>query len=128
MRKVEFQNQAALIAWANARSALQPELRFLFHVPNGGSRNIREAANLKRAGVRAGVPDLHLPVPRGEHVGLWIEMKSADGRTSPEQREWASFLHAHGHRVETCRDWIAARDIIVEYLAGQPKRPVARVA
>jgi hypothetical protein len=117
MKKIEFQNQAALVAWANTRATLQPELRFLFHVPNGGSRHPIEAANLKRIGVRRGLPDLCLPVKRREYIGLWIEMKAPDGRSSPEQREWHEFLRREGHRVEVCHDWIAARDIIIEYLA-----------
>jgi hypothetical protein len=116
--KIEFQHQSALISWANARAKLHPELRLLYHVPNGGSRNIREAANLKRAGVRAGVPDLHLPVARGEYHGLWLELKSPTGRTSDAQRDWHAALRDEGHRVEVCTDWIAARDILIAYLSS----------
>mgnify|MGYP004433785991 CR=1 FL=1 len=38
-------------------------------------RDARTAANLKRQGVKAGVPDLHLPVARGGYNGLYIELK-----------------------------------------------------
>ena len=49
----------------------------MFHIPNGGSRNKLEASNLKKQGVKAGVPDLFLPVGRGSYHGLFIELKSA---------------------------------------------------
>ena len=39
---------------------LLPRDAFLFAVPNGGYRNKIEAANLKRQGVIAGVPDFIL--------------------------------------------------------------------
>lgn len=118
MRKVEFQNQAALVQWANARAPLDPRLRLLYHVPNGGSRDVREAANLKRAGVKRGVPDLHLPVRNSVYIGLWIEMKSPEGRVDREQRAWHDALRDEGHRVEVCHDWIAARDLILDYLSS----------
>ena len=37
----------------------------VFHIPNGGSRHKAEAARLKAQGVKAGVPDLCIPVARG---------------------------------------------------------------
>lgn len=38
--------------------------KLLFAVPNGGSRHIREAANLKRQGVTSGVSDVILLIPK----------------------------------------------------------------
>ena len=55
----EAQEQAAVIQWCDIRRIP------VFHVPNGGSRDKREAANLKRQGGRAGAPDLVVPVARG---------------------------------------------------------------
>ena len=37
----------------------------MFRIPNGGSRHPAEAARLKAQGVKAGVPDLCIPVARG---------------------------------------------------------------
>lgn len=36
----------------------------VIHVPNGGSRNIIEATKLKRMGVKAGMPDIFIPLPK----------------------------------------------------------------
>ena len=66
----EAEEQAALFRWALLSRGRIPELDLLFHIPNGGSRHPREAANLKRQGVKAGVPDLFLPIARGKYHGL----------------------------------------------------------
>jgi len=52
----EIQIQATSFQWA---WNTYPETRLcLFHVPNGGSRNKIEAAQLKASGVIPGIPDL----------------------------------------------------------------------
>ena len=68
-------------------------------------------------GVKAGVPDLFLAVPRDPHHGLFIEMKRADGgRVSNEQREWISRLKKQGYKVVVCHGCVAAIKEIQDYL------------
>lgn len=74
--QLEALEQAALIDWVERFLLPQTRdqrLRLLHHVPNAGKRAPWRA---RREGVKAGVPDLHLPVPGvdGSH-SLWIEMK-----------------------------------------------------
>ena len=66
-------------------------------IPNGGSRDAREGANLKVQGVLAGMPDLVVMLPGGQTV--WIEMKAPGGRVSPAQKDVHSRLLELGHRV-----------------------------
>jgi hypothetical protein len=66
----------------------------LLHIPNGGSRDKVEAANLKRQGVVPGVPDLLLCLPGGRTC--WFELKSATGTVSPNQRAIGKLLTAFG--------------------------------
>lgn len=115
----EDQEQAWLFQWAARNRDKRPELARLFAVPNGGHRSKRTAAVLKLTGVKRGVPDIFLPVPRGEYHGLWIEMKSLakSARPSPEQREWLAYLNEAGYRAVVCRGFEAARDEIISYLA-----------
>ena len=117
----EGQEQAALMGWAalEMKRGRMPELALLFHIPNGGARNKAEAGRFKAEGVKAGVPDLFLPVPRGEHHGLFIEMKRRDGgRLSKEQKEWIAALQAQGYQVEVCAGWNEAAEVLTEYLGG----------
>ena len=115
-KSTEEHHQIALIAWANLSLGTYPELALLYHIPNGGKRGRSEARRFKAAGVKAGVPDLHLPVPVGRYHGLYIEMKKPGGRTSPEQEVWIGLLRRQGHRVAVCHGWEAARDVLIEYL------------
>lgn len=71
----EDSHQVAVMAWAASHTRERPCLRWLFHVPNGGSRSKIEGARFKAMGVKPGVSDLILLYPsRGFH-GLCIEMK-----------------------------------------------------
>lgn len=99
-----------------------PELRWLFAVPNGGWRAKRTAGQLKAEGVKAGVPDYLLPVGRGGYVGLAIELKTATGRPSPEQRAWLAHLEGQGWQVAVARGWEEAWDVVRDYMALEPRQ------
>lgn len=89
-----------------------------FHCPNGGSRNPREALKLKRMGVKPGVPDWILPLPRNGKQGFAIEFKSRRGVVTKEQRAYLTFLEFQGWQVHVLRD---AREAIIAldlYLGG----------
>lgn len=102
----ESTEQTRLFQWARMQQGRWPELRLLYHIPNGGSRHRLEAIHLKQQGVRAGVPDLCLPVARDGCHGLYVEMKrSKGGRVSPEQ-------------VAVCQGWEMASEVILRYLKG----------
>ena len=116
MRHIEDAAQAEVIRWARMRQAAIPELELLYHVPNGGKRGKLEAVRLKRQGVKPGIPDLHLPIARGGYIGLWIEMKTATGRLSEDQRRIIAMLCAEGHRVEICRSAADAVEVLEDYM------------
>lgn len=115
----EDTEQIALFDWAMIQRCKYPEIGLMFHVPNGGFRIPAEARRFQRMGVRAGVPDVFLPVPRGRYHGLFIEMKRADGgRLRPDQEGWLEALREQGYRAEVCHGFDAARLVIIEYLKG----------
>lgn len=107
----EAKEQQALIEWCAWKRIP------IFHIPNGGSRDKREAANLKRQGVKAGVPDLFVPVARGGWHGLFVEMKTAKGRVSSKQREWLDLLDAQGYLTRVCRGADEAMSVIGAYMS-----------
>lgn len=88
----------------------------MYAIPNAGRRSLRAAAWMKAEGLRAGVPDVHLPVPRGRYAGLWIEHKSAGGRLTDAQHEWIRRLTAHGHLVVVSRSLDESIAAITRYL------------
>jgi hypothetical protein len=65
-----------------------PIARLMFHIPNGGSRHLYEAVNLKAQGVKAGIPDYFLPYPSKDKHGMFIELKRRfKARISKDQQE-----------------------------------------
>lgn len=116
----EDEHQAALFRWAGLMQRQWPELRWLHHVPNGGLRSPRTAARLQRQGVRKGVPDICLPVPRRGYHGLYCELKRPGRHSvSPAQREWLQALAEHGYFAVVAVGWEEARAQIVGYLGGE---------
>lgn len=117
----EANEQETLFNWAAYSRGTYPELDLLYHIPNGGSRNSMEAANLKRQGVKAGVPDLCLPVARGTFHGLYIEMKYGKNKTSPLQDGWIGRLRKQHYAVFVCYGWQQAAEVIKKYLNLEEK-------
>lgn len=115
----EEYEQMCLFQWAEACSGAHPELSLLHAIPNGGKRSVSEAVRMKKAGVKAGVPDMFLPVPREGCHGLYIELKRRDGgRVSHKQVEWMEALTRQGYKTALCLGWDAAREEIQKYLGG----------
>ncbi len=115
----EAQHQAAVMKWSRQPEIRSkwPELAMLHHIPNGGSRDAVEGKHLKAQGVKAGVPDLHLPVAKGQYHSLYIEMKTEKGRTSVVQDWWIEHLTAKGNFVEVCHGWQSAVRVLEWYLS-----------
>ncbi|MDQ6995451.1 MAG: VRR-NUC domain-containing protein [Mariprofundaceae bacterium] len=116
MTASEHQEQAALFRWANIRAGKEPALRYMHAIPNGGQRHIAVAVKLKAEGVKRGVPDICLPEPKGRFHGLYIELKTSKGRTSPEQKDWLEHLAKRGYKAVVCKGWIEAKETIENYL------------
>lgn len=117
----EAQEQTWLFQWATAMAALRfPELALMHHIANGGSRNAVEARHLKEQGVKAGIPDIFLPVAKNGWHGLYIELKrKVGGVVSPEQKTMIDKLRMQKYRVEVCKGWNAAADVIEAYMEGR---------
>jgi hypothetical protein len=133
----ESGHQRAVFCWAQQNEDKYPELKWLHAIPNGGSRGDDErsrairGANLKAEGVKAGVPDIFLPVPRYkqseadsqvmqiEYCGLYIEMKKPGvNKASKEQLEFKEFIQKNRYGWILCDNWITAVANIEAYLKG----------
>lgn len=116
-RDLEHQAQVALFQWCGYQSRRYPELALLFAIPNGGARSLSQGARLKAEGVKAGIPDMLLPVARGGFHGFFIELKAPDGTVQDNQKKWAADLAAQGYKAEVIYGWQNARDALIEYLS-----------
>ena len=115
----ESQEQINLFKWAGFASCKYPELDLMYHIPNGGKRDIGTAKKLKAEGVKAGVPDICLPVPRSGYHGLYIEMKVGKNKTTDNQDRWLEGLSNQGHKTCICYGWESASEVLIKYLEGK---------
>jgi VRR-NUC domain len=114
-RSNEHAEQSAFIQWARTHDSACR----IFAVPNGGHRSKFTAVKLKAEGVRPGVPDLMLPLPRGGSAGLFIEMKYGRNNLTAEQKRETQQLANDGYVVVIA--WTAPDAIRMThaYLAGR---------
>jgi hypothetical protein len=120
----EDEIQATFFSWIDLHEERFPELKAFYAIPNAGKRSKLVGWLMKVTGMHAGVPDTHLPITGrfgssvydGSARGLWIEFKAPGKYPTPLQREWIERLRAAGHRVEVCRSWHEAVNLVIEYL------------
>ena len=105
--------QKQLIQWCRT----DPRLQFLFHIPNENTAGIKWGIRNRQLGVKSGVPDLMLPIPAGRYHGMFIEMKTAIGETSPNQEKWLSALNGLGYLAVVAHGWEDAKCKILDYLS-----------
>ena len=118
----ESEEQIALFEWAELHKNRYRGLELMFHVPNGGARSKSEGARLKREGVKAGVPDIFLPVPLGKYHGLFIELKRQGKYTlSKPQEEMLQKLASQGYAAFVCQGFMEAKSVIETYYMGGEK-------
>lgn len=112
--------QIEVIKWSKhpAVQKKYPELALLYHTANEWKCSVYRGAHLKRMGVKSGVPDLHLPVPRKGFHGLYIELKSAKGRVSDNQKWWLEHLTRQGNMCRVCHSVNETIDLLEEYLTS----------
>lgn len=105
----EFQHQCAFVSWCrlNAKNPDYPGIGLIHSSLNGVKMTKAQAMRAKRAGMLAGVPDLFLPVPAvyadgSARSGLFIEMKSENGRLPSHQERIHCALREQGFAVVVC--------------------------
>ena len=116
--QTESYHQQQLFLWSQWVSGKWPELELMYHVPNEGKRSKAAGGRLKAEGLKAGVPDICLPVARGKYHGLYIELKSEKGRETEAQSWWLAALRRQGYAARVCHGWVEARECIEKYLEG----------
>jgi len=106
-RRDEHREQEKFVSWARLRGLL------LCHTPNElvGQVSKGRAAELKRLGVAAGVPDI-LIFDRRANVA--IEFKGPGGSRTKEQRYWLEMLGKHGWRTLVAKSAEEAKVFVME--------------
>ncbi len=117
MTQWEYMEQCAVFQWAAAQACRYPELELLAASLAGVRLTMGQAVKAKRSGMKKDMPDIHLPVARGEYHALFIELKEKkNGRVKPGQKEMHARLNDEGNLCLVAYGQEEAIRIIREYL------------
>ena len=116
----EYFHQVHIFQFAEIMQVQYPELRLLNGSLNGVRLSIGQAVKAKRAGMKAGFPDIFLPVARSPYNGLFIELKKKSGSPiTKEQKAWIEDLVKQGYCAMVCRGADMVKAILIQYLRGE---------
>lgn len=125
-KESESEEQQKLFQWASIAAKLLDldGLELMFHVPNEGLRSLSMGRKMKAEGLKKGVADICLPVPRGQYHGLFFEMKAKDGKLTKEQIDFLKGVKKQGYATWVCYSAEEAINLITKYYelpCTQPK-------
>ena len=120
--QTESQIQKDFVRWFRPRYAsIEP---LFFAVSNGAKRNVWTAKILKDEGVRAGVSDLILLIPRHGYAGLLIETKTPDGKQSDSQKEFERLARQYKYLYVIMRDLPTFQQLMMWYIEDKGEKPI----
>lgn len=95
--------QAEIYKWFHNNYCLKNmnDRGLIFSIPNGGTRNIREAMTFKATGLLKGASDLIVIFPNGKLC--FIELKIAKGIQSAEQKDFEERVSKAGYEYHLIR-------------------------
>jgi hypothetical protein len=95
--------QAEIYKWFNNTYCLKSHnpRAIICSIPNGGTRNIREAMTFKSTGLLKGASDLIVIFPNGKLC--FVELKIAKGVQSAEQKDFECRVSSLGYEYHLIR-------------------------
>jgi hypothetical protein len=120
--QTESQIQKDFVRWFRERyESIEP---LFFAVGNGGARNVWTAKIMKDEGVRAGVSDLILLIPRHGYAGLLIETKTPDGKQSDSQKTFQKLATQYRYKYVVVRDLTTFQQLMMWYIEDKAEEPI----
>lgn len=106
--KNENNLQAEIYKWFSNTYCLKSHnpRAIIFSIPNGGTRNIREAMTFKATGLLKGASDLVVIFPNGKLC--FVELKTDKGVQSTEQKDFECRVSSLGfeyHLIRSLEDF-----------------------
>lgn len=118
----ESQIQKGFVKWFRERyKEIEP---LFFAVSNGGVRNVWTAKILKDEGVRAGVSDLILLIPKHGYAGLLMETKTPDGKQSDSQKVFEKLAKKFRYKYVIVRNQQDFQNLMMWYIEDKVEEPI----
>ena len=92
--------------------------KHFWHTPNGGTRNKREAVELKKQGVKPGVSDIIFADMSRGFSGLVIELKAKKNKPTEDQIKFLNEMAKRGRKCVVAYSREAYEDAVNWYFNG----------
>ncbi len=116
----EHDHQVFVFQVLALNESLDPRLKWIYAIPNGGHRHPATAGKLKAEGVKRGISDICLPFPgedqEYEYHGAYIEQKDGKNKPTKEQDQFLSFIAEQGYLGFVSYSADATLDFIEGYM------------
>lgn len=104
-----------VMQWVNLHKDIQP---FILHFPAEGKRTPTFGRRMKDYGMRRGVSDLLIAFQNHGFGGMWLELKSANGIVSKEQKQFMADMRSVGYCCEVAWSFEEAISYLEWYIEG----------
>lgn len=117
--KTELTEQIRVMQYCKSMEAYDKDYSMIYHIPNEGNRKQKTGSNLVKAGLKKGVPDICVAVPKMGMHGLYIELKKdKQSKVSKEQIEWIKRLNQQKYIATVCYGADEAINLIIAYMSS----------
>lgn len=107
--------QKTVIQWLRRQSDLEG---LFMKIPNEGQRTPSYGRRMREEGMLAGAFDIFITIPAHGFHGMWLELKSKQGKLSLMQHKFKKRQESVGYYCIVCYDVDDAIDNIVWYVNG----------
>jgi hypothetical protein len=112
--KPEDIEQCKLFDWIRSKTDLKP---YCYHIANERLCTPMQGRLLKRKGVRAGVLDTKIAIPRGSYHGMYHELKVKGKKPTVQQLEFMEDMSFQGYFCAWSIGFEESKKIIEWYLS-----------
>lgn len=109
----EALDQIRLFCWIRTREDLHP---FAYSIPNDRKASRIMGQILKYMGLKPGVSDICLSIPKGPFHGMYIELKFGKNKATQHQLDFIENMRSKGYHALFCVGYEAAKTAIEEYM------------
>ena len=107
--------QKAVFSWVKMQKDLEG---LVFKIPNEGKRSASYGRRMKEEGMLSGVFDIFVSIPAHGFHGMWLELKSRQGRLSLMQHKFKRKQESVGYYCTVCYDIDDAIEHLSWYING----------
>ena len=106
-------DQIAIFDWIRKNPYIEP---FCFHIANERKCSPQQGAKLKSMGVKAGVSDIFVAIPKNGYHGLFIELKHGKNKPNANQLIFLDNMNQQGYLAKLSYGIVETIDLIKNYL------------